>query len=69
MMRKPREWPGISAKAGEHVMEVAWDGQVTLGALPMGLFMNGHGYFVQRAHHKLKVPHPRPRCAARAPAP
>lgn len=24
-----------------------WDDSIKLGALPMALFMNGHGYFVQ----------------------
>ena len=50
MMRKPLEWPGISAPHGASVM-TGWGGTkagaVKLGALPMALFMNGHGYFVQ----------------------
>ncbi len=69
MMRKPNQWPGISAPDGSHVMR-GWDDQasselggssrrlisaiylsgadqVTLGALPLALFQNGHGYFVQ----------------------
>lgn len=54
MMRKPG-WPGIQASQGASVMTEAWDGRVTLGALPLALFMNGHGYFVQRAHQRLQV--------------
>jgi hypothetical protein len=52
MMRKPNEWPGISAPHGAWVMD-AWDKTLRLGALAMPLFMNGHGYFVQRAHVRL----------------
>ena len=66
MMRDPSFWPGISAPQGEHVMKTFFDkagGQATgsapssfrLGALPMALFMNGHGYFVGSSHVKLGV--------------
>ena len=54
MMRKDREWPGISAPHGAWVMD-PWDKSLRLGALPMPLFINGHGYFVQKAHERLKV--------------
>ena len=54
MMRRPREWPGISAPKGAATMD-AWEGGVTLGALPLAMFMNGHGYFVGSAHAKLHV--------------
>lgn len=54
MMRKPG-WPGVQADQGAAVMREAWGGRVTLAALPMALFMNGHGYFVQRAHLRLRV--------------
>ena len=79
MMRKPNQWPGISAPDGSHVMS-GWDGQassalggssrrfisaihlggtdqVTLGALPLALFQNGHGYFVQasRLHAEIAL--------------
>ena len=53
-MRRDREWPGISAPSGAHVMD-AWDKSVRLGALPLPLFINGHGYFVQSAHKRLGV--------------
>ncbi len=53
-MRKPLTWPGISAPHGAHVMD-AWDGSLRLGALPLPLFINGHGYFVQAAHVRLGV--------------
>mmetsp|Transcript_29143 Transcript_29143/g.93193 ORF Transcript_29143/g.93193 Transcript_29143/m.93193 type:complete len:679 (-) Transcript_29143:153-2189(-) len=56
MMRKPRQWPGVDAPHGSAVMREAWDGgRVTLGSLPLALFLNGHGYFVQRADLRLKV--------------
>ena len=66
MMRDPSFWPGISAPQGEHVMKTFFDkagGQAIgseassfrLGALPMALFMNGHGYFVGSSHVKLGV--------------
>jgi len=54
MMRKPLEWPGISAPRGSSIM-IAWEGRVKLGALPLALFMNGHAYFVQAAHARLSV--------------
>ena len=54
MMRKEREWPGISAPQGAWVME-AWDKSLSLGALPLTLFQNGHGYFVQASHTRLGV--------------
>ena len=54
MMRKDREWPGISAPSGSWLMD-PWDKSLKLGGLPMPLFMNGHGYFVQRAHGRLGV--------------
>ena len=55
MMRDPKFWPGISAPHGEHVMKTFYDesGPFRLGALPMGLFMNGHGYFVGASHARL----------------
>ncbi|KAL3926763.1 MAG: hypothetical protein SGPRY_003153, partial [Prymnesium sp.] len=52
MMRKPSQWPGISAPQGATVMR-GWDDSIKLGALPMALFMNGHGYFA--AHKRLGV--------------
>jgi hypothetical protein len=57
MMRDPKFWPGISAPHGEHVMKTFYDegGPFRLGALPMGLFMNGHGYFVGASHARLQV--------------
>ena len=33
----------------------SWDKSLRLGALAMPLFMNGHGYFVQSAHKRLKT--------------
>ena len=32
-----------------------WAVNLSLGALPLPLFANGHGYFVQRAHTRLRV--------------
>ena len=58
MMRKDREWPGISAPHGAWLMDPA-DRNLKLGALPLPLFINGHGYFVQSAHIRLGV---RPLC-------
>ena len=61
MMRKEREWPGVSAPHGAWVMDgnvdktVGWERPIRLGALPLPLFINGHGYFVQSAHRRLKV--------------
>ena len=61
MMRREREWPGISAPHGAWVMDgnvhktVGWEKPIRLGALPLPLFINGHGYFVQAAHRRLKV--------------
>ena len=58
MMRREREWPGISAPNGAHTMKPAWASEIpgfTLGALPLALFLNGHGYFVQRADRRLRV--------------
>ena len=53
-------------------MREAWDGgRVTLGSLPLALFLNGHGYFVQRADLRLKdlrPPH-RPPAPPLAPTP
>ena len=54
MMRRPNEWPGISAPQGSWVMD-AWDKSLRLGALALPLFINGHGYFVQQAHTRLHV--------------
>ena len=54
MMRKEREWPGIAAPHGAWLMD-PWDKSLKLGGLPMALFMNGHGYFVQAAHVRLKT--------------
>ena len=36
-------------------MHPDWQGKLTLGALPLPLFANGHGYFVQSAHTRLGV--------------
>ena len=56
MFRKPMQWPGIAAKEGAWLMEGRDMGlNVKLGALPLTLFINGHGYFVQSAHKRLKV--------------
>ena len=67
MMRRPNEWPGVSARNGAWLMEGflgmnadAGGGgggapKLRLGALNMALFVNGHGYFVQRAHERLRV--------------
>ena len=57
MVRKERQWPGLSANWGATTMKSfhpEWmKANLTLGALPLPLFANGHGYFVQRAHRKL----------------
>ena len=60
LTREPRGWPGISAPAGAHVMD-GWeklgpgDTPIKLATLPLPLFANGHGYFVQAAHKRLNV--------------
>ena len=58
MVRKERQWPGVHGRRGEWLMgglHPEWDGRVTLGALPLNLFANGHGYFVQSAHVSMQV--------------
>ncbi len=60
MVRKPREWPGVRAAKGNQLMEVerscgAWAANLSLGYLPLPLFANGHGYFVQAAHTRLGI--------------
>ena len=58
MVRKDFQWPGVGGKRNEWLMRnfhPDWDGNLTLGALPLPLFANGHGYFVQSAHTRLKV--------------
>lgn len=59
MLRRERRWPGVTGRRHEQVMTELhpdWDGNLTLGALPLPLFANGHGYFVQRAHLSLGIP-------------
>ena len=58
MLRRDRQWPGVGGKRGEWLMDHLhedWEGSLVLGALPLPLFSNGHGYFVQRAQVSLKV--------------
>ena len=60
MVRKPLEWPGVRAAPGNALMAVdaacgPWARNLSLGYLPLPLFANGHGYFVQAAHRKLGV--------------
>ena len=63
MHRDPKYWPGIKGVNGEHTMRTYYEeeGKVAarqgfrLGALPMALFQNGHGYFVASAHKRLGV--------------
>jgi len=58
MVRRERQWPGVGGRRGEWIMRRLhedWDGNLSLGALPLPLFMNGHGYFVQAAHRSLQV--------------
>jgi len=63
MHRDPKYWPGIKGVQGEHTMRTYYEeeGHVAarqgfrLGALPMALFQNGHGYFVASTHRRLGV--------------
>lgn len=58
MVRKELQWPGVGGSREQWLMRnfhKDWDGNLTLGALPLPLFMNGHGYFVQSAHKSLQV--------------
>ena len=58
MVRKERQWPGVGGRRDSWLMRsihADWDANLTLGALPLPLFANGHGHFVQSAHLKLKV--------------
>lgn len=59
MVRRERQWPGVGGKRGEWLMSglhADWEGgNFSLGALPLPLFANGHGFFVQRAHERLHV--------------
>ena len=60
MVRKERQWPGVGGRRDDWLMRDIhsdWEGNLTLGALPLPLFANGHGYFVQSAHERLHV-HP-----------
>lgn len=45
-------YPGLGVPPGAPSRSrlLTADGNLTLGALPLALFMNGHGYFVQHAH-------------------
>jgi hypothetical protein len=47
-------YPGLGVPPGEPSRSrlLKADGNLTLGALPLALFMNGHGYFVQHAHQR-----------------
>jgi hypothetical protein len=57
MFRRPNEWPGVSAPDKAWLMRGRDMGLgVQLGALPLPLFLNGHGYFVQASHTRLRVP-------------
>jgi hypothetical protein len=53
MVRK-NGYPGLAVPPGAPLRSrlLAADGNITLGALPLALFMNGHGYFVQHAHER-----------------
>lgn len=58
MVRKERTWPGVGGQRDSWLMDTIhpdWQGNLTLGALPLPLFANGHGYFVQSAHRALDV--------------
>ena len=58
MVRKERQWPGVGGRRDSwlmHSIHPDWQGNLTLGALPLPLFANGHGYFVQSAHTALNV--------------
>mmetsp|Transcript_35302 Transcript_35302/g.110769 ORF Transcript_35302/g.110769 Transcript_35302/m.110769 type:complete len:400 (-) Transcript_35302:84-1283(-) len=58
MVRRERQWPGVGGRRGEWILRRLhedWDGNLSLGALPLPLFMNGHAYFVQAAHRSLQV--------------
>ena len=65
MVRKPLEWPGVRAAPGNALMAVdaacgPWARNLSLGYLPLPLFANGHGYFVQADPHPHPHPHPHP---------
>ena len=61
MVRRERQWPGVGGRRDSWIMKHLhpdWDlprSNLTLGALPLPLFANGHGYFVQSAHVALGV--------------
>ena len=58
MVRRERQWPGVGGRRDSWLMKelhADWEGNLTLGALPLPLFANGHGYFVQAAHERLGV--------------
>ena len=54
MMRKERDGRGSPRHTARWLMD-PWDKSLKLGGLPMALFINGHGYFVQAAHRRLKT--------------
>ena len=59
MVRRERQWPGVGGARASWIIEWMhpdWQGNLTLGALPLPLFANGHGYFVQGAQRRLGVP-------------
>lgn len=57
MVRVGGGYPGLAPPAGAPTggRLLRADGNLTLGSLPLALFMNGHSYFVQRAHERLGV--------------
>ena len=48
-------YPGLVAPRGGGRTVRVPRGNATLGALPLALFVHGHGYFVQSAHEQLRV--------------
>lgn len=48
-------YPGLVAPRGGGRTVRVPRGNATLGALPLALFIHGHGYFVQSAHEQLRV--------------
>ncbi len=48
-------YPGIAVGSGNSRTARTPSGNATLGALPLALFMNGHGYFVQGAHARMRL--------------
>jgi len=48
-------YPGLAAPRGGGRTVRVPRGNATLGALPLALFVHGHGYFVQAAHKQLRV--------------